>query len=68
MRNDETEIEMTMRHVRRGHAIIEQQQALVDAKRRQGRDTESSEKLLTTFEEVQDLHEQHLERLQNKEH
>jgi hypothetical protein len=59
----ETTIEMVERHVEVGRRIVREQSKLIHVRRREGRDVVEAEQLLGTFEDLQRLHVEHLERL-----
>ena len=59
----ETETEMVQRHVRQGEACVNHQREVVESFRARGFDSSVAERLLETFEELQDAHLAHLQRL-----
>jgi hypothetical protein len=63
MRHDETELEMTRRHVAEGGALVERQRQTLAELRQDGHPTDVAEQLLVLLESTQSMHEQHLARL-----
>jgi hypothetical protein len=60
---EETELEMTQRHVRQGADHVAGQRALIARLRADGLPTEEAEALLVTFKDPQAQHEAHLSRI-----
>lgn len=67
MSAEETELEMTRRHVREGAAHIAGQHALIARLRDRGLPTAEAEAVLATFEDIQRQHEDHLARALSKQ-
>lgn len=63
---EETELEMTQRHVREGAHHVADQRALIARLRGAGLPTEDAEALLANFEDFQKHHEAHLARIEAK--
>lgn len=53
-------------HVAKGAALVERERAILEELRRDGHATASSEQLLKTLEETQQLHVAHLERIRRE--
>lgn len=64
MCGQETELEMTRRHVQQGARHLAQQRELVAKLRANGQSTEAALQLLATFEATQQQHKAHLARLE----
>jgi len=62
----EAELAMVKRHVRDGKRCVTRQREIVAHLEKNGHPTESARALLTSFEEVQVLHKQHLARLMSE--
>lgn len=67
MSEAETAIQMCERHVQEGQKIVRAQQSLVAVMKRKGGNLEEAKRLLRTFEGLQLLHEQHLQRLRHED-
>lgn len=65
MRHGETELEMAERHVALGRQHIVRQLEIIQKLRGHGYPTGGAERLVANFEELQQMHEAHLARLQN---
>jgi hypothetical protein len=65
MRNDETELEKVERHLAQGREHITRQLEIIERLQSHGYPTKGAERLLANFEQLQRMHESHLERLQN---
>ena len=63
MERAESELEMAERHVREGERHVRSQLAIVDFLRRHDHPLETAEALLTTLQEILELHREHLARL-----
>jgi hypothetical protein len=63
MTQGETDLEMVQRHVSQGLVHLARQYEIVAELRAKGRPTQSAQDLLVTFQELQGMHENHLERL-----
>ena len=59
----ETKLEMAVRHVREAAAHVSRQRELVRHLGRAGYATDNAMRLLITFEELQHMHEAHLEKM-----
>jgi hypothetical protein len=59
----ETEIAMVRRHVQEGEANLRHQRERIGYFRTKGYDVASAERLLASFEQIQDAHVAHLNRL-----
>jgi len=59
----ETEIDMVMRHIAEGSAILAKQQRLLIRLQQAGHPTARAEQLLTLFKQCQVLHQEHLGRI-----
>ena len=66
MTSGETELEMVERHVRQGQRRLANQRQLIAHLGRQGLSIELAQRLLNNLEEVQELHLQHLARIQGR--
>ena len=64
MRPNETELQMVMRHVRDGAAIIARQTALIKRLAALGLPTDEAEELLVLLKRIQSEHILHLKRLE----
>jgi hypothetical protein len=63
MARAETELEMAMRHVRRGKVLVSRQRQMVEELEARGENADQARQLLAEFEAIQRMHTEHLERL-----
>lgn len=64
MMTEESEIEMVRRHVREGKGHLAKQRAIIVEMQERQSSTVEAERLLVTFEDMQQLHLEHLARLE----